>query len=481
MKITVRKLGRIKKAEIELKPLTIFIGPNNTNKTWFTYMIYGIFDYGVLYAFSSELVRSNRYEKYFPETFMEKLGSKYNQTLDLQEIVKESLQELVNDLSRYFTRERLQTFMNADEAIFKQTSMRISFTDDELTRIANAVYKRADKFRYPQNNSLIRIEKEENSASMNIEFLEAKSKYPWGMIRRRVIFFILTFILDCIFNSLAVFPAERKALSYLSKYLSNPKFEEFSNFFDSFSEELNLSQEDRDRGMDMLFGFFEERTKYSYPKPIKDYIGFLEFLEDPDTTLRKPQSEHKPFQAIASLLDQEILGGRIDCVKVEGLPSGRTRYFAKEGIELDMSISSSMVKSLSAISLYMKRAAEIKDLLIIDEPEMNLHPEAVVKLTEIFAILVNSGINILLTTHSPYIVDHLTNLIAGADSKNKSVAAKKLFLGKSDAFIDTDKVAVYLFQDDGKIRSILDKKKRIIEWETFSNVSERVSKLYYEL
>jgi hypothetical protein len=42
MKLSVRKLGRIAQAEIDVRPLTIFVGPNNTNKTWVAYCLYAL-------------------------------------------------------------------------------------------------------------------------------------------------------------------------------------------------------------------------------------------------------------------------------------------------------------------------------------------------------------------------------------------------------------------------------------------------------
>ena len=39
MKFEIENLGVIKQAEIELKPFTIFIGHNNTAKTWSAYAL----------------------------------------------------------------------------------------------------------------------------------------------------------------------------------------------------------------------------------------------------------------------------------------------------------------------------------------------------------------------------------------------------------------------------------------------------------
>ena len=44
MKIKVSNLGPLQgPAEFDLKPLTIFIGPNNAGKTWLAYTLAGIF------------------------------------------------------------------------------------------------------------------------------------------------------------------------------------------------------------------------------------------------------------------------------------------------------------------------------------------------------------------------------------------------------------------------------------------------------
>jgi len=58
-----------------------------------------------------------------------------------------------------------------------------------------------------------------------------------------------------------------------------------------------------------------------------------------------------------------------------------------------------MVKELSPLVLYLRYLALPGELLIIDEPEMNLHPEAQVKMIEFIAMLINAGLRVLVTTH----------------------------------------------------------------------------------
>lgn len=43
MKIDIANLGILKQAHIELQPLTVFIGGNNTGKTWTAYTLASLF------------------------------------------------------------------------------------------------------------------------------------------------------------------------------------------------------------------------------------------------------------------------------------------------------------------------------------------------------------------------------------------------------------------------------------------------------
>ena len=110
-----------------------------------------------------------------------------------------------------------------------------------------------------------------------------------------------------------------------------------------------------------------------------------------------------------------------------------------------------------------------KSVIIIDEPEMNAHPEAQLKLIELLAILANSGVKVIITTHSPYIVDHLNNLMTAArlPEEAKAKMATEFKLKDKKAFISSNDVSSYLFSESGEVQDIKNEEKGLIKLGTF--------------
>lgn len=83
-------------------------------------------------------------------------------------------------------------------------------------------------------------------------------------------------------------------------------------------------------------------------------------------------------------------------------------YLEKQGYRIASSNIASGIKSLGILDMLMKGGAIAENsLLIIDEPEVNLHPKWQVLYSEIICELVAIGVDIIITTHSPYIIDAL--------------------------------------------------------------------------
>ena len=76
-----------------------------------------------------------------------------------------------------------------------------------------------------------------------------------------------------------------------------------------------------------------------------------------------------------------------------------------------MDESSSAVRSLLDIGFYLRHVAKPGDLLMVDEPELNLHPENQRLMARLFARLVNLGVRVFVTTHSDYLVKELNILM----------------------------------------------------------------------
>ncbi|TMC21370.1 MAG: hypothetical protein E6J34_09750 [Chloroflexi bacterium] len=118
--------------------------------------------------------------------------------------------------------------------------------------------------------------------------------------------------------------------------------------------------------------------------------------------------------------------------------------------------------------------------MIIDEPEMNLHPIAQVKIIEFLTTLVNAGLHILITTHSTYVVDHLGNLLEAYKCEKKDEIVDLFLLEREDSFIDQKLVSVYEVTENGTIENILGQNGDI-NWQTFSDVTEYVQRVHFEL
>ena len=106
-------------------------------------------------------------------------------------------------------------------------------------------------------------------------------------------------------------------------------------------------------------------------------------------------------------------------------------------------MTASIVKSLSSLVVYLKHIAEPNDLIIIDEPEINLHPDNQIILTRLFAKLINKGFRFIISTHSDYIIREFNNLVMLSNDKLKKEAEKFKYL--EDEYIKREDLEVLYF------------------------------------
>src|SRR5437879_6477521 len=119
MKVSIRNLGVIKEeANFELKPLTVFIGPNNAGKTWLAYSLAGILgpfgsgEYAQAYANKTV---PNTYERL--DEAIERVLVGGNATIDLRRFADEYGEKYFNDVARY-ARKWMRRFLSTQLAHF---------------------------------------------------------------------------------------------------------------------------------------------------------------------------------------------------------------------------------------------------------------------------------------------------------------------------------------------------------------------------
>lgn len=140
---------------------------------------------------------------------------------------------------------------------------------------------------------------------------------------------------------------------------------------------------------------------------------YLQYLMRPNTVVQKNVFRSTPGGAEASVETGKSVTEIIQ--KLTGTMKGRADFYQKVGLEFKderfqgtihaVNVSTG-VKALALLEYALRIGAILEnDILILDEPEINLHPEwqviyagALVRLQKYF------GIRVLLTTHSPYFI-----------------------------------------------------------------------------
>ena len=169
--------------------------------------------------------------------------------------------------------------------------------------------------------------------------------------------------------------------------------------------------------------------------PIRDGLEIAEDLSN----LSKTKSIS--FE-LAEEIETELLNGKVILSKEGEVQFSSNKAKSKK---IPIHLGASIVKTLSSLVIYLKYIATNDELIIIDEPELNLHPNNQVILTRIFAKLVNRGFRMLISTHSDYIIRELNNLIMSSSPKD-GIPKLSTKLGYSDDLkLPPSIVNAYLF------------------------------------
>lgn len=179
-----------------------------------------------------------------------------------------------------------------------------------------------------------------------------------------------------------------------------------------------------------------------YAQPIQDYIEFLN--QQPE--IKRSTSE---FADLATYLQKEVLKASYKIDRHGDISIKPKRSKAELGLHL----GSSAVKTFFGLWSYLNHLARPGDWLMIDEPELNLHPSNQRIVARLLAQLVNRGVQVVVSTHTDYMVREWGNLLMlGEDFPARDALIAKHGLEASQLLKASD-VAAYEF-DHGKAEAM---------------------------
>jgi hypothetical protein len=276
-------------------------------------------------------------------------------------------------------------------------------------------------------HSLFSITKDSDSPSITISLLVAKEEVtiPSSLISKIIGDTLKDIIFGSIFPRPFIASAERTGAAIFRKELHFDK--------NRLLKSLSSSSKDIDP-FDLL-----QNTPSDYPLPIRDNVDFTRQIESVAKKRSFIASEHP--EVISEF--QSIIGGDYTVTKNDEL------YFIPHGKRSKLTVdeSSSSVRSLLDIGFYIRHGAQRGDLLVVDEPELNLHPSNQRCIARLFARLANLGVKVFITTHSDHIIRELNTLImlSKNDDRIKEIASQEKY--DPTELLEPSKVRAFIAQE----------------------------------
>jgi ABC-type branched-subunit amino acid transport system ATPase component len=456
MKVHIKNLGALQQAEFSLGGLTILCGGNNTGKTYATYALFG-----------------------FLSSWRERLSIEISQRtvnqllaegvvhISVIEYVKNAQTILADGCVEYA--KYLPDIFAASADRFKDSQFSVTIDSEDIQPLEK--YERRMK---AANAELFSVTKAESSDDLVVTLLaeKGKARIPQDVLVKVISDALKDIVFGQVFPNPFIASAERTGAAIFRKDLNFAR--------NRLLDEMTQSAKNVDP-LELLFKVYQD-----YALPVKANVDFTRQLE----ALAKKKSfvEEKHPDVLTDFAD--IIGGEYTVTRNDEL------YYIPKGknIKLTMDESSSAVRSLLDIGFYLKHMAKPGDLLMVDEPELNLHPENQCRVARLFARLVNIGIKVFITTHSDYIIKELNTLIMLNHDKPhlKRIAKQEGY--QPEELISSDNIKVYIAEkakvklDGGKNKTLCQTltpadidPERGIEARSFDTTIETMNRIQEEI
>ncbi len=412
LRVSLKNLGILKKADFSLGDLTIICGKNNTGKTYATYALFGY-----LWSWKNYLPLN------VPSHTTEALFRDGVTRIDITSFVRNSGNILKRGCQHY-TKQLPRIFASRANH-FGDTFFQVNVGTIPAEAIVSGTLQRTIRF---GEDDILSLSKTEGEKELVISLLlgEGSPGPPVHVIQEILSDHILELLFDRFFPHPFIASAERTGAAIFRKELNFAR--------NRLLEEMSRTESNIDP-LELLFKSYQD-----YPLPVKINVDFMRRLEDVAKEDSFIVKDHPHIlNDFCDIIGGEYIAGSDDTI-----------YFrpARRRLRLTMDESSSAARSLLDIGFFLRHVAAPGQILMVDEPELNLHPENQRRMARLLARLVNVGIKVFVTTHSDYIIRELNTLIMLNHEKPhlKRIARDNGY--QVAELISSDQVRVYMAQED---------------------------------
>ncbi len=410
MKLSIENFGPIKKRiEIEPRPLTIFCGANNTGKTYALYVLHALQDQRFVAQFDkTRQLAHDLYELRNVEFSAEDWLSEKA----IGQAEKNIAESLKKTLPRFFV---------SQEDLAKDATFGITLDVQKIRqgitprRKGAVVTGKSIAF----DRAMLRCEFDESG----VWRLSLDGEWPRPAVTQALNELLMDFYCPSRKGRDFLLPAERTGINLFFRELNAKRAALLRH---ATSATLDTSE------------LLKDIVVSRYPQPIQDYIEFMGLQPE----IKRKSSE---YADLAAHLQKQVLRVKYKIDRYGDISIAP----ARSGTEVGLHLGSSTVKTFFGLWSYLNHLAQPGDWLMIDEPELNLHPKNQLEIALLLAQLSNRGLNVVVSTHSDYMVRQWGNLLMlSANFSGRDELAKKHGLPEN-AWLLTEGVCAYEFDQGG--------------------------------
>jgi len=364
MKLSIRNVGKLKEADVEINGITVITGENDTGKSTVGKVLWSVFNsfYKVYEQIEKERI-----------DFVNEQIYSYVKNLDKSDNVKKKTLDMAIDIIQNYS---------------------IYYRNEE--NIKNYITEKFKENNYFVDAKVIEELTGDLYVVLGIKSIEIIS----SIIKQK----LSTEFHDEIKNKNTESQEETSVELYIRNKILNFNIEEGINVAGEFVENLKGDIDDFDLATEAVFidnPFIIDDIENIFEQKKKNYRQHLVsklYYNRNENTVKKMYVNEKLEKIYKKL--NSIASGKITIKNLDV-------YYKDSKMEINAKNLSTGLKTFAIIKMLLQNGTlEENGTIILDEPEIHLHPEWQLKFAELIVLLQKEfGMHILLTTHSPYFLN----------------------------------------------------------------------------